>query len=80
MPRKGLEKGAVDYITKPYDDREVIARIQIHLKIRDLEKERVGSLLKRIVSDYLLLVYWPAGLLVYPGSIWPVMERSKSRM
>ncbi|MBK6605910.1 MAG: hybrid sensor histidine kinase/response regulator [Leptospiraceae bacterium] len=38
---KGLEKGAVDYITKPYDDREVIARIQIHLKIRDLEKERV---------------------------------------
>lgn len=38
---KGLEKGAVDYITKPYDDREVIARIQIHLKIQDLERERI---------------------------------------
>lgn len=38
---KGLEKGAVDYITKPYDDREVIARIQIHLRIKELERERV---------------------------------------
>jgi PleD family two-component response regulator len=37
---KGLEKGAVDYITKPYDDREVIARIQIHLRIKELERER----------------------------------------
>lgn len=37
---KGLTLGAVDYITKPYDDAEVLARVGIHLKIRDLEKER----------------------------------------
>jgi signal transduction histidine kinase len=43
---KGLEKGAVDYITKPYDDREVIARIQIHLRIKQLEKEKLGNIRK----------------------------------
>ncbi len=43
---KGLEKGAVDYITKPYDDREVIARIQIHLRIKDLEQEKVQHIKK----------------------------------
>lgn len=39
---KGLEQGAVDYITKPYDDREIIARIEIHLKIKALEKEKIN--------------------------------------
>jgi len=38
---KGLERGAVDYIIKPYDDREVIARIEVHLKIKALEQERL---------------------------------------
>ncbi len=35
----GLEAGAVDYITKPFYSKEVIARIKIHLKIREYEKE-----------------------------------------
>lgn len=38
---KGLDKGAVDYITKPYDDREVIARVKVHLKIKELENENL---------------------------------------
>ena len=40
----GLERGAVDYITKPYDDREVIARIQLQLRIKELEKERIVNI------------------------------------
>lgn len=36
---KGLSLGAVDYITKPFEQEEVIARIQVHLKIRNLTKE-----------------------------------------
>src|SRR5664279_526456 len=33
---KGLEVGAVDYITKPFQRDELLARIAVHLKIREL--------------------------------------------
>ena len=33
---KGLSIGAVDYITKPFNETEVIARIRIHLKMQNL--------------------------------------------
>lgn len=33
---KGLEGGAVDYITKPFQREELLARIAIHLHIREL--------------------------------------------
>ncbi len=38
---KGLELGAVDYIAKPFDPEEVIARVDTHLKIRRLERSLV---------------------------------------
>ncbi|MDM8563531.1 adenylate/guanylate cyclase domain-containing protein, partial [Candidatus Marithioploca araucensis] len=36
---KGLEIGAVDYITKPFEAAEVIARVNRHLMIRNLQKQ-----------------------------------------
>jgi two-component system, cell cycle response regulator len=33
----GLEQGASDYITKPFDESELIARVKIHLKIKRLQ-------------------------------------------
>ncbi len=40
---KGLEIGAVDYITKPFQHQEVIARLKLHLKLslltRNLEQQ-----------------------------------------
>ena len=36
---KGLELGAVDYITKPFQKEEVLARIQVHLKLRKTSHE-----------------------------------------
>lgn len=33
---KGLEVGAVDYITKPFQREELLARIAVHLQIREL--------------------------------------------
>jgi len=33
---KGFEAGAVDYITKPFQRGEVLARVGVHLRIRDL--------------------------------------------
>jgi signal transduction histidine kinase len=35
---RGLSLGAVDYITKPFQQEEVLARIQIHLRLRNLSK------------------------------------------
>ncbi|MEH1939561.1 MAG: response regulator [Nostoc sp.] len=35
---KGLQLGAVDYITKPFQHEEVLVRIENHLKLRNLTK------------------------------------------
>ncbi|HEY9640866.1 MAG TPA: response regulator [Coleofasciculaceae cyanobacterium] len=35
---KGLNLGAVDYITKPLDHEEVLARVNIHLRLQNLTK------------------------------------------
>lgn len=35
---KGLSLGAVDYITKPFQKEEVLARIKVHLELRNLTK------------------------------------------
>jgi two-component system cell cycle response regulator len=33
---KGLESGALDYVTKPFDEAELIARVNIHLRLKEL--------------------------------------------
>jgi two-component system, cell cycle response regulator len=39
MKVRGLEIGANDYITKPFDRGELIARVKVHLKIKELQDE-----------------------------------------
>ena len=50
---KGLSLGAVDYITKPFQQEEVIARIQVHLKLRKLtcELRQVNQKLEERVEE-----------------------------
>ena len=38
---RGLEKGADDYITKPFSIKELIARVHAHLRRRELDKKAV---------------------------------------
>lgn len=33
---KGLQMGALDYVTKPFDDAELVARVNIHLRLKEL--------------------------------------------
>ncbi|MEB3829591.1 hybrid sensor histidine kinase/response regulator [Phormidium sp. CCY1219] len=50
---KGLNQGAVDYITKPFQQQEVLARVRVHLKLRFLTKEleEQNQRLKREIEE-----------------------------
>ncbi|MCP4712907.1 MAG: response regulator, partial [Planctomycetes bacterium] len=49
---KGLVEGGVDYITKPYRVEEILARIQVHMTLRQLQKklEVKNTLLRQEVA------------------------------
>ena len=48
---EGLEVGGVDYITKPFQESEVLARVKVHLRIRHLEIERKEHIEKLILQN-----------------------------
>ncbi|HLO52352.1 MAG TPA: response regulator [Kamptonema sp.] len=50
---RGLNLGAVDYITKPFQQEEVLARVAIHLKLRFLSKKLIeqNELLEQRVEE-----------------------------
>lgn len=49
---KGLEQGATDYLTKPFDVGELVARVKVQLKIKSLQDElkKANELLKRLTN------------------------------
>ena len=47
---KGFKVGAVDYVTKPLQENEILARITTHLSIRDLAKNLQQQ--NQILSKY----------------------------
>jgi len=50
---KGFQLGAVDYITKPFQIEEVLARVNIHLRLRQAEQnlKRFNNELSQIVDQ-----------------------------
>lgn len=49
---KGLEEGASDYLTKPFDAGELVARVKVQLKIKSLQDElkKANELLTRLTN------------------------------
>jgi two-component system, cell cycle response regulator len=49
---KGLEQGASDYLTKPFDAGELVARVKVQLKIKSLQDElkKANELLKKLTN------------------------------
>jgi diguanylate cyclase (GGDEF)-like protein len=57
---QGLEKGAQDYITKPFNEKELLARVKVHLKIKTLQDElkKKNIMLQKIsITDDLTRIY-----------------------
>ncbi len=52
---KGLSAGAVDYISKPFQADEVLARVATHIKIKQLEK-RLEKKNKQLEEDNVLIL------------------------
>ncbi|MEA1916127.1 MAG: hybrid sensor histidine kinase/response regulator [Campylobacterota bacterium] len=54
----GFELGAVDYITKPFNPKELLARVKTHLELREYQKlleEKVSlEVEKNRVNDYMI--------------------------
>jgi sigma-B regulation protein RsbU (phosphoserine phosphatase) len=70
---KGLEIGGVDYITKPFDRGEVLARVQTQLKIRHLMKELLDKQ-KRLEEDLRAAATIQETLLPNNLPAWPELE------
>jgi len=50
---KGLSAGGVDYISKPFESQEVLARVRTHLELRNLQiqLERSNEMLKNEIKE-----------------------------
>lgn len=55
---KAFEAGGVDYITKPFNTLEVLARVKTHLKIHRMQEE-INNLLKESFHE----IYTPLGMI-----------------
>ena len=47
---KGFELGAVDYITKPFQEKEVLARVKTHLQLRKLTQNLEQEVAIKVIS------------------------------
>ncbi|MBF0570265.1 MAG: PAS domain S-box protein [Candidatus Omnitrophica bacterium] len=52
--KRGFQLGAVDYISKPYQKEELLARVAVHLALRQTEKQLQNELTERKAAEHSL--------------------------
>lgn len=55
---RGLEAGGVDYITKPFDEKEVLARVRTHLEIKSARDALKEALREKEKARQLMTAIW----------------------
>lgn len=48
---KGLKLGAVDFVVKPFQDEELLARVQVHTRLRRLMKNLAAQVEERLAAE-----------------------------
>jgi phosphoserine phosphatase RsbU/P len=77
---KGFEVGGVDYITKPFQMEEVLARVRTHLALRQTQLQlqtamkQLQTLYQNLQNQLALAQATQAGLLPAPRPNWPHLE------
>lgn len=56
--KKGFEAGGVDYITKPFNKHELVARVTTHVELRRAQKRHTESLLERTRIINIIAQHW----------------------
>lgn len=80
---KGFELGAVDYIAKPYQPEEVLARVRTHVELRQLQsrlEERVGERTAQFLEAQASLHESQTRLQELAGFLQTVREEERSRI
>lgn len=78
---KGFELGAVDYIAKPYQPEEVLARVRTHVELRQLQsrlEERVGERTAQLLEAQANLNESQSRLQELAGFLQTVREEERS--
>ena len=81
----GLDQGAADYITKPFESAEVLARVRAQLRIKALENENLRQqralwAIARLAKELRLFAFvWPVVVLAsYLWNKWTTEELTLS--
>jgi CheY-like chemotaxis protein len=64
---EGMEKGADDYLVKPFSARELLARVQTHLELARVRKKSEEALSRRTAQFETLLNEAPLGVYLVDG-------------
>ena len=71
---KGLEMGATDYVVKPFYEKELSARIRVHIRI----KKNQDALRKKVILDFLTNIYNKRHLYSRLKTHYNVFQRHRS--
>ncbi|MEM7345768.1 MAG: SpoIIE family protein phosphatase [Chloroflexota bacterium] len=70
---RGFEVGGVDYVTKPFQVEEVLARVDTHLKLRNLQRA-LQETNDQLQQDMAYAYQIQRGLLADPEPAWPELD------